>query len=141
LSRQLIQADKRRQELTGESLLQEIQDLIGRLKKLLKKAERSTEYASAISAAGQLGSTFEFLTKLGLYSEQNKTRQQQIREQADKLKTLSKKDLRELKRLYVKAGLMEDPYIEPAYKDDLAFDLEAEFTPIKRRRKIRKTGL
>jgi hypothetical protein len=144
LSRQLIQADKRRQELTGESLLQEIQELIKRLKKLLKKAEREKEYSSAIAAAGQLRNFYEFLTKLGLYQKETQDQKTKVREQADKLKILSRRDLKELKRLYVKAGIAEDDGYEPAPRktfDDDFIDLDLEDFTVspKRRKRIRKS--
>jgi hypothetical protein len=72
ISRQLIQAWEKKELMEGMNVLEELEQLIHRTKKILDEAERTKKYGIALSAVRETRGTFELMSKIAYSLHQAK---------------------------------------------------------------------
>ncbi len=86
ISRQLIQAWEKKELMEGMNVLEELEELIHRTKKILDEAERTKKYGIALSAVRETRGTFELMSKIAYSLHQAKLTELELKqnnEQAD----------------------------------------------------------
>lgn len=80
LSRQLIQAWQKKELMEGMNVLNELEDLIKRTKKILDEAERTKKYGIALSAIREARGSYELISKIAYTLHQARIKELELEE-------------------------------------------------------------